>query len=258
MSACAAEGLQPAVDRRRTPGIDVGDPVGVDEPGCLRSRSGRDRVMDGLIDEAVVGEPRGGPIMEIAQSGRGRLRLQLAPSDCAEQVVEAIPPTMCVERHQELVGALEVVQYPGRIVYLQGEVAQRRREPFEQGDADDEVAELRRQTAQHLFGEVVAEEPVIATELVHERIGVFPPTQRHGRQVQPGRPALGALHQLGDGVGGELDAFGGQQSHGRVDAEAEAGRPGSRRAAESAADRPSRSAGSARVEMTSAAVDGRC
>ena len=89
------------------------------------------------------------------------LDLELAPRDRCEQVMEPEPLTVLIEGHQEHVRAFEVAQDPADPV-----VATRRRtvraESVEDRDGDDEVTELPRLPTQHLFGEVVADEAVVA------------------------------------------------------------------------------------------------
>ena len=126
--------------------------------------------------------------------------LELAQRHGGEQVMEAEPVAVLVERHDEKVRALQLVEDRRGVADAQDVVAQRRREPIQHRDRDDEVSYPVGVTVQHLLGQVVADEAVLAAEAPHEVVGVGSAGQRQRRQVEPRWPAFGALDQLGDGL----------------------------------------------------------
>src|SRR6202011_4022661 len=74
-------------------------------------------------------------------------------------------------------------------------VAERRTEPVENGRPREELPDVARLAAEHLLGEEVDDEPVVASELADEgaRRGVT--AQRERREVQSGRPSFGAFEE---------------------------------------------------------------
>ena len=70
-----------------------------------------------------------------------------------------------------------------------------RREAVEDGDRRDEAPHLLGVPAEHLLGEVVADEAVAAAERADELVGVVATRQRQRGQVETGGPALRALHE---------------------------------------------------------------
>ena len=73
---------------------------------------GGERVPDRVRDEAVSGVPVAGPLVQIRHLV-GVLGEQACVQDVGEQVVVAVPGALGVERDEEEVAALEVLQRPG-------------------------------------------------------------------------------------------------------------------------------------------------
>src|ERR1700730_11272006 len=114
---------------------------------------------------------------------------QLAAKHLREEVVIAVPLPDLVQGHDEEVLALEDAD-DLRCVRRPGDgVAQRRAEPVENGGPHEELPDLGGLAAEHLLGQEVDDEPVIAAELVNEgaRRGVIAKRQR--RQIDPRRPS---------------------------------------------------------------------
>ena len=105
-------------------------------------------------------------------------------------MVIAVPLPIVIKRHEEEVLPLEDVDDLRRVDRADDGVAQRRAEPAENGGAREELADLARLAAEYLLGEIVNDEPVVASELADEsaRRGVTAKGER--REVQAGRRIL--------------------------------------------------------------------
>jgi hypothetical protein len=125
--------------------------------------------------------------------------------DLREQVVVAVPAAGAVQRDEEQVGAVQVLEHVLAGGVAGDGLAQRATQPVEDGGLEQEGANLRRLSAEHLFGQVVHDVAVVAGEGVDERDGVGTPPKRERRQLQGCDPALGARLQCCDVVGGELE-----------------------------------------------------
>ena len=81
---------------------------------------------------------------------------------------------------------------------LEDRIAQRAGQLDQDRGARQERDVLRVDVGQVLGPDVVGDEPVVAVEA--SRLGARAVAEREGRQVEPGRPALGPVIQLGDGA----------------------------------------------------------
>ena len=127
---------------------------------------GGERVPDGVLGQAVAAYQslaRGA-----ARDLVGVLGEQAGAQDVGEQVVVAEPGALGVERHDEQVVALEVLQHRAAVGLAGDRVAQGTGEPVEDGGAEQELAHLGGLPGQHLVGEVVDDEPVAAGERLDE------------------------------------------------------------------------------------------
>jgi hypothetical protein len=112
-------GLEPAEPSAQPaqPAAGVGgESGGRDHPGGLVGVAGRDRVLDGLLGEAVVLAPAGRPPGQLHRQG-GILVLEPAAEQLAEQPVEPVPlPAPVQGRRQQIRPrqGLEQVGGPGR------------------------------------------------------------------------------------------------------------------------------------------------
>ncbi len=193
------DGLEPPPHGDGATGVDVGEPVALDEQTRGVEVAGGEGVLDGLVDVPVVAEPLGGSRVQ-GPHPLGMSDLELAASHGREEVVEAEPDSLVAQGNDEEIGAGQVVEQRRRGGRADDVVAEGGGEPVEDRDARDEVADLGSVPAQHLLGEVVADEAVAAAEGAHELVGVAAPGQGEGGEVEPGRPALGALHELVEGA----------------------------------------------------------
>ena len=90
--------------------------------------------------------------------------------------------------------------------------------------AQQEVAQLRWLAGQHLADQVVADRGVGAGEVLDEGARVGMVLQRHGREAQRGRPALGAPPERREVLGRQRDAERAEQRAGLVQREVQIGR----------------------------------
>ena len=105
-------------------------------------------------------------------------------------------------------------------------VAQGGAEPVEHAGGQQKASRRGRLAIQHLGHQVVGHQPVPAGEGGHERGRVGPVAQGQPRQLQPRRPALGALDQGRDLRLVQAQAHARAQEGGRLlDAEGQVGRP---------------------------------
>jgi hypothetical protein len=126
---------------------------------------------DGVGGITVVLEPGTGPPVQPPDVVR-LLFEQVRAQHVGEQVVVAVPLPMVVERDEEQVGPLQRHQ-PRRAAGLTGDgVAQPTGEPVEDGGPQQEAAHVGGLAGQHLLGQVVHDEPVVAGEPGDRRAGV--------------------------------------------------------------------------------------
>ena len=188
---------QPARHRRELAAVEAHEPVQGDELGGRRQVPGGEAVVDGVLDVAARTVPRGGARVQLARVPRP-LDLEHVAQDLAEEVVVAVPAAMVVEGDQRQVRVLEPLE-AGRAVLAAGhDVAQRRRQALEDRGLEQEVAGVGRLAVEHLGRQVVDELAVVACERGDERVGLGAAAQREPGELQPRRPALGAVLQLRD------------------------------------------------------------
>ena len=196
-------------------GDQVGGSVEVARGGAM---------VDRLVHGAGLQIPAGRAAMQLRQLAR-RAQGQLVLEELAEEVVVAIPLAAAVQGHQEEVRPLELGQGAPRVGRARHRVAQGPREPPQDRGAQQEQPALRGLVVEHLGGEVVHHQPVVAREGVDERRRVRPVAHRQACEIEAGGPALGAQTQ-----GGHLGILEGVSHHaaeeggGLVVVEAQVGR----------------------------------
>src|SRR5579859_6551707 len=190
------ERAYPATNRRRPACIHVSEPMArneVDAPGDV---TGRERVTDRLVRRSGQPMPGARALVQCrpdARLGPG----QLTAKHLREQMVIAVPLTGVVQRHEEEVLALEEVDDICRVSGPGDCVAKGRAEPVQDGRPREELPDVTRQSAQHLLGEKVDDEPVLASELPDEGPWRGMTAQGQRREIQPGRPSFSALEKNG-------------------------------------------------------------
>ena len=147
-----------------------------------------------------------GPVVPVAgaavQLGHvaGPLVEQMSLQDVAEQVVVAVPAAVVVERDEEQVLPVQRWQHGPPVGPAGDRVAERAGEPVQDRGLEQEGAHVRRLAVEHLVGEVVDDESVVAGEARDEPGPVVSVLQGQGGELQCGRPSLGARLQSGDVV----------------------------------------------------------
>ena len=107
----------------------------MDQLGGLGVRPGCYRVPDRLVGRPVITMP--GVRAAVQRRGQPRLApLELHPEQLGEQVVEAVPPALVVERDQEQVAPRQRVEHRGRALLLQHGIAQGAGQPLENRRAE--------------------------------------------------------------------------------------------------------------------------
>ena len=90
-----------------------------------------------------------------------------------------------IEGDEEQLAALHLVEEGTRVTALTDGVAERRREPIEHRDVEEEVADLGFEPVEHLRHQVVRQQSVVTGELVDQRLRIAPAPQRHGHRSAP-------------------------------------------------------------------------
>ena len=169
-----------------------------------------DRVPYGIAQQPVVGEPAAGRGVQLADPV-GMPGSQTGTQCVGEQVVVAIPPALVVERDDEQVLALEGLQHQLTVGAPSQGVAKPAGQLVEHGGVEQERAHLVRLAAQNLLDKVVEDEPMASGERLDKPGDVSRPLGgarmgpgRQRRQLQPGRPPLGARLERGHECGLQL------------------------------------------------------
>ena len=164
------------------------------QPGRLRPVARRLRVPDGLDHLALQGEPSGSlPVQP--RHVPGQRPAQLQPEQIPEQVVEAEPRALRVQRDDERVGVLQVQQDPFRARAAGQQIGQLAVDPIEQGGPQEQILDVGWLAVQHLGDQVLRDRAVAAGELRDEplRVGVI--SQGERREPQARRPSFRPLVQ---------------------------------------------------------------
>ncbi len=162
------------------------------------------RVADRRHDVPVLLEPSGRrPVQAFNELGVDAPELEL--EQIGEQVVIAKPRAPHIERGDERVGVLELLQDPLRSRSARQMVGQRAAHAIQQRGPQQQLAHRLGLALQHLRDQVVGHGPLAARELGHEPLGIGMPGKRDGGQPQARRPPLGALVEPGHATVGELD-----------------------------------------------------
>ena len=196
----------------------------LDEPGGPGHLPGGHGVADGVIGQPMFGVP--GRRVAVQPNGTVGLLFQPGAQQVGEQLVVAPPAAHLIQRQQEQPGSFHLLEQ-GLAAGLGGDrVAQRSAEPLQHRGLEQEGAQLLGLVFEHLLGQVVEHEAVAAGERGHEPVDIGLPAYRQRRQLQPGRPALGAGRQRGHRGIGQVGA-GGLAQEGRrlVGGEAQLGVP---------------------------------
>src|SRR6185295_5664045 len=89
---------------------------------------------------------------------------KLVSQELAEEMVIAIPLAPRVERYEEEIRALDPLEQLDRVGALRDGIAERPREPVENGCPEQERSDVIRLAGEHLVEQVVDDLPIIAGE----------------------------------------------------------------------------------------------
>ena len=217
------EGGEQRAERRGAAVEDEADVAVGEQARGVRPVARRLRMADRLDRRAVLLVPAGRCLVQRRDHRRGGPP-QLESQQLREEVVVAKHGPSGIQRDDERVRVLELLQDPLRARAAGEEVGHRSAHLLQKGCAQQELAHLRGLALEHLGHEIRRHRPLAPGELAHEalRIGVL--RERECRQPQPGHPALGPFVQQRHGVVVERDAVRLQQLARLVEREAQVGR----------------------------------
>jgi hypothetical protein len=205
----------PPVDRRALGAVQQGVEVLLDQAGGPDPVAGGQGVADGVVDQPVALVPGRGRAVQPGHPLRVGLR-QAGAEQVGEQVMKAPPAALPIQRDQEQVGPLGLLQQLLAVGAAGDRVAQRPRQPLQHRGLQQQGTEWLRLAVQHLLGEVVQHVPVAAGERRHEPGRVGMALQRQPGKLQTGDPPFGAGRQGGHAVGGQVEPGGLAQQRGRL------------------------------------------
>src|SRR5918996_1548156 len=163
-------------------------------PSDSSSSACGDRVVHRLGGRSLVPVPSRGASVK----GRCEARLsqlQLVPEELGEQAVIAVPLAFRVERDEEEVRALDVLEDRCRALAVDDRVAKRTAEALEDRRAQEEVPDLLGLAVEHLRAEVVDDVTLVARKRLDEGPRVGSPAQRESSEIQACGPTLRPLVQ---------------------------------------------------------------
>ena len=205
---------EPAADARVVALRDVSEGVGpqqiAGEPNVSRGRG----VADRGVHIAVVGVPLARAPVELRLEP-GLAPAQLRAQHLRKETVVAVPLVGAVQADDQGVGPREVAQPLGRARLQQHGIAQRPRKAVDHRRALQEGDLLGRELGQQGVGHVVRYGAIVPAEPRDRGGGVRLIAQRHGGEIEPGRPALGAAYERVDVRSGQLRP-GGLEQRGRL------------------------------------------
>ena len=153
---------------------------------------------DRLDRVAVVRVPSRGGGVQRGQFGR-RAAPQFQLQQVGEQPVVAEPGTPRIQRNNERVGLLQMLQEPLSARIPGEQVGQLTIHPVQHRGTQQQSPDRLGLAVEHLGKQVLGDGPLAAGELGGEPVRVRMPGQRQRRQPQPRRPALGPLVQQPQG-----------------------------------------------------------
>ena len=154
----------------------------------------------------------------------GPLLLEADTEQVGEQPVVAPPAPHLVQRVQEQVGPLGLLEQLLAVGPAGHRGTQRPRQPLQDRGLQQKGPQRLGLAVQHLLGQVVEHEAVAAGEPGHEGADVGVALQRQGGQLQPGHPAFGPVPEGGHGCLGQFGPDGrSEQLGGLLAGEAQVG-----------------------------------
>ena len=151
-----------------------------------------------------LGPVRGAEMQRVGRTGLAAR--ELGSQQLAEQPVVPVPLVSIVERDEQQVRVFERLQHLGRSRRVEQGIAQRPAQAVDDRRARQELHLVRREAREHFGTQIVRHQAIVTRE--RETRGRFDAArvQRERAEVQPDRPALGALDQRFDLRVAELHA----------------------------------------------------
>ena len=150
--------------------------VPLDQAGRPGRVPGSDRVVNGVADEPVLFTPGGRSPVQHRHPVRPLL-LQAGTEQIGEQVMVAPPAPHFIQRHQEQIRPLELLQHRLAVGAASDRIAQPARQPLQHRGFQQEPAHLPALPLEHLLGQVVQDIAMGAAECRHKLGGVGLPAQ---------------------------------------------------------------------------------
>src|SRR5208282_4096791 len=122
---------------------------------------------------------------------------QFAAEYLREEMVIPEPLPSVIERHDEKIFPLEYVDDLGSVGRADYGIAQRRAESAQSRGPHEELTDSGWLVAEHFLDQEVNDKPAVTGELPDEGARRRVLAQCEGREVDPGRPALGPADQIG-------------------------------------------------------------
>jgi hypothetical protein len=160
-------------------------------------------MVDRLVDQPVLLAPFGGPPVQLRQP-RALGPLQPSAEQIGEQVMEAVPAALLVQRDQEQVGALDPLQDVLAIGISSDRAAERAAESLEDGASEQKRPYPLRLTLEHLLAQVVEDVAMGPRERTKEGVGIRSFAQGERGQLQAHRPPLRPALQGREGLRREV------------------------------------------------------
>ena len=135
----------------------------------------------------------------------GMERPQPGAEDLGEERVIPVPASLVVERDDQQVRALQLLEPRLAVGHAGDDLAQRAAQAVEDRGAQEELLGLARQAGENLLDDVVEDVAVARPEPPHQVGVVGPAAQRDRGQPQRRSPTLGPIGEILDLRGGELD-----------------------------------------------------
>ena len=178
--------------------------------------AGLERVAECLLGQRMVLAPVG-RLGQQGVPGSGLAPLQLVTEHRPEELVIAVPAPLVIQRDEEQVRPLDRAEHRRRSSPADDGVAQRSGHPIEDRRPVEEAQLTRRQPGGKLGAEEVLDVAVAVAEGGGRRDAAGPGVQLERREVEPGRPALRPMDELGDVGQRQLQPGAGEQRRGLLD-----------------------------------------
>src|SRR6266511_2304520 len=163
-------------------------PVLGDQLRRFREVAGRGSVRDRLVHGALRLVPGSGAAMKLGEE-RALSARELASQQVAKEVVIAVPLAARVERHQEEVRAVDLLEPQARVFAAGHRIAKRRAQPLEDRRVEQECPQRGRLLGKQRL-EILADLTIVACERLEKGLLVRKRLQRQARKLKARRPAL--------------------------------------------------------------------